>query len=80
MGEDPSGMGLTGLSIGGLAMKQKRFRKRLERTEFLVPMSFRHFGLRGDPESKLVEVNGWPESRTPINTGVEQDMKTPLRS
>jgi hypothetical protein len=43
-------------------MQQKRFRQRsvaadLERAEILVPIFFRHFRVRVNPEPKLIEVS-----------------------
>src|SRR5450759_2965549 len=52
---------LDGLPFSGLAAHQKRRRQRsvaadLKRTEILVPIAFRHLGMRINPVAKTIEI------------------------
>ena len=60
--DDPGGIRLDGLPLGGLTTKQKRFWQRsvaadLERAEVLVPIGLRYFRVRVNPEPKMMEVS-----------------------
>src|ERR1017187_704052 len=72
---------LDGRTLGGLASPQKRLWSQpvaadLERTEVLVPIAFRHFRIRVNPDAKLIEVG---DTDGPVAHPVDQVLADSLR-
>src|ERR1035438_5828425 len=72
---------LDGRTLGGLASPQKRLWSRavaadLERTEVLVPIAFRHFRIRVNPDAKLIDVG---DTDGPVAHPVDQVLADSLR-